>query len=125
MHLELTDKEKQQVTDYVLLMLGAPVIKIEMDPQQIDLVLAETINIIDERLSRVPEDKVRKTCLRLVQEGALVHAKIVLGRIRSKFESPPGPGPGGRIKLDGKQLLKEASEDMACWTEKLDTIFPS
>lgn len=122
MHLELTKEEKQQITDYVLLMLGAPVIKIELDPQQLDLVLTETINIVDERLNRVPEDKLRKTCLRLVQEGALVHAKIVLGRIRSKFQSPPGPG--GRIILDGKQLLKEASEDMTCWTEKFDTIFP-
>jgi len=122
MYLELTDKEKTQIKDYVLLMLGAPVIKIEIDPQQLDLVLAEATTVVDERLSRVPEDKVKTTALRLVQEGALIHAKIVLGRIRSKFESPPGPG--GKIKLDGKQLLNESRDEMHWWLEKLDKAFP-
>ena len=52
-----------------------------------------------------------------MQEGALVFAKIMLGRIRSKYSNPPGPGGG--LQLDGQALLQEAAEDKNQWEEKL------
>jgi hypothetical protein len=52
-----------------------------------------------------------------MQEGALAHAKIILGRIRGKFQSPPGPGGG--LQLDGQQLLQEGMEEYKQWKEDL------
>lgn len=52
-----------------------------------------------------------------MQEGALSYAKEVLGRIRSKYTSPPGPGGG--MALDGQQLLQEAKEERQQWKEDL------
>lgn len=52
-----------------------------------------------------------------MQDGALIYAKMILGRIRSKFKNPPGPGGG--IQLDGDTLLQEAREDMKEWKEEL------
>lgn len=51
-------------------------------------------------------------------EGALIYAKEMLGRIRSKFGGVI-PGPGGPITLDGQALLAEAREDKEKWEEKL------
>lgn len=52
-----------------------------------------------------------------MQEGALAHAKIMLGRIRSKIKNPPGPNGG--IQLDGDQLLQEGHEEKQKWQEEL------
>lgn len=56
-----------------------------------------------------------------MQEGALTYAKEILGRIRSKFGNPPGPGGG--IQLDGQALLQEAREDREKWFENLINKF--
>lgn len=52
-----------------------------------------------------------------MQEGALSYAKEILGRVRSKFATLPGPGGG--IQLDGQQLLQEAKEEREKWKEDL------
>jgi len=52
-----------------------------------------------------------------MQEGALSYAKEILGRVRSKYPSPPGPGGG--MQLDGQQLLQEAKEERQKWFEDL------
>jgi len=56
-----------------------------------------------------------------MQEGALSYAKEMLGRIRSKYPSPPGPGGG--MQLDGQQLLQEAKEERQKWFEDLLSKF--
>jgi hypothetical protein len=53
----------------------------------------------------------------VMQDGALAHAKIMLGRIRSKIKNPPGPNGG--IQLDGDTLLQEGREDRTKWLEDL------
>ena len=52
-----------------------------------------------------------------MQEGALAHAKIMVGRIRSKYTAPPGPGGG--MQLDGQQILQEGLEEYKQWKEDL------
>jgi hypothetical protein len=52
-----------------------------------------------------------------MQEGSLCMAKIMLGRIRSKYTSPPGPGGG--MQLDGQQILQEGLEEYKQWKEDL------
>lgn len=52
-----------------------------------------------------------------MQEGALIFAKEILGRIRSKFSNPIGPGGG--VQLDGQTLIAEAREDKQKWFDDL------
>ena len=52
-----------------------------------------------------------------MQEGALSYAKEIVGRIRSKYPAPPGPGGG--MQLDGQNLLAEAKEERAEWKNDL------
>lgn len=56
-----------------------------------------------------------------MQEGALCFAKIMLGRIRSKYQQLPGPGQG--MQLDGQALLQEGREEKKEWEERLVTRF--
>lgn len=56
-----------------------------------------------------------------MKEGALVFAKIMLGRIRSKIKNPPGPNGG--VQLDGDALLQEGHEQKKEWEERLLTRF--
>jgi hypothetical protein len=51
--------------------------------------------------------------------GAVCWAKIMLGRIRGKYQQIPGPGGGGQ--LDGQQLLQEGQEELKQWREDLIT----
>lgn len=55
--------------------------------------------------------------LEAMQEGALTYAKIMLGRIRTRFQSIPGPGGG--VQLDGQMLLQEGLESLKQWREDL------
>jgi hypothetical protein len=56
-----------------------------------------------------------------MQEGALAHAKIMLGRIRSRIQNPPGPNGG--VQLDGQQILQEGLDEKEKWEEKLINKF--
>jgi hypothetical protein len=51
-------------------------------------------------------------------EGTLAHLKIMIGRIRSKYTNPPGPGGG--LQLDGATILQEGLEELKQW--KLDLL---
>ncbi len=52
-----------------------------------------------------------------MQEGALIFAKIMLGRIRSKYKILPGPAGG--TQLDGEALLEEAKVEKLAWQNDL------
>jgi hypothetical protein len=52
-----------------------------------------------------------------MNEGALAHAKMMLGLIRRKYTNPPGPGGG--IQLDGAQMYQEGKEEYEKWKEEL------
>lgn len=52
-----------------------------------------------------------------MQEGALAHAMIMLGHIRGKYASPPGPGGG--MQLDGEYMKQKGWELKEKWQEEL------
>jgi hypothetical protein len=54
-----------------------------------------------------------------MQEGALAHAKMIIGLIRRKYRNPPGPNGG--IQLDGAELYQEGKEEYEKWKEELLT----
>jgi hypothetical protein len=56
-----------------------------------------------------------------MQEGALAFAQIMLGRIWSKFPSPPGPNGG--MMLNGQSMLQEGIEAKRAWEERLMNRF--
>ena len=58
-----------------------------------------------------------KEVTQAMQEGALVYAKIMLGRIRSKFTGNYGPA-NSAMQLDGQALLQEAIQDKKDWEER-------
>lgn len=53
-----------------------------------------------------------------MREGALAYAKIMLGRIRSKFTGTYGPANSG-MQLDGQALLQEGNEELKQWKDDL------
>jgi hypothetical protein len=52
-----------------------------------------------------------------MMEGALIFSKIILGRIRSRIQNPPGPNGG--VQLDGQQILQEGLDEKKQWQEDL------
>src|SRR5205807_2528738 len=46
------ERTRGQIKDYVLLMLGAPVVKIELDEQQVDLAIDQAMKIFEEYAPR-------------------------------------------------------------------------
>ena len=52
-----------------------------------------------------------------MQEGALAHCMIILGHIRGKYQSPPGPGGG--MQLDGDYMKEKGWEKKMEWQEEL------
>lgn len=52
-----------------------------------------------------------------MQEGALAHAKMMLGLIRRKYLNPPGPMGG--VQLDGREMYQEGKEEYEKWKEEL------
>lgn len=52
-----------------------------------------------------------------MQEGALCHAMIMLGHIRGKYQSPPGPGGG--MQLDGEYMKTKGWELKEKWQNDL------
>lgn len=62
-----------------------------------------------------------KEVTQAMQEGALAHSMIMLGHIRGKYASPPGPGGG--MQLDGEYLKTKGWELKQQWQEELITRY--
>jgi hypothetical protein len=98
----------EEVKDYVLLMLGAPVVKIELDEQQIKHCFDTAVHEVMECPVVVPSS--------MVSRGALAFAKVVLGRVRSKYVNTNAPSI-----MDGATLLAEGERDLYNWRQELKT----
>ncbi len=105
---------KENIKDFILLMLGAPVVKIELDKQQLDLIIEQSINLF-EMYTNIPFNSENKKMINFIQsEIALPHAKIVLGYIRRKYNSI-----GGNVKTDGYSLVKEGHKALNYFREEI------
>ena len=93
-----------QTTDYILLQLGAPVVKVELDQQQISLCYDKAV----EEIENSPYVERPST----VMDGALAYAKTILGRVRSKYHNDASP-------MDGPSLMAEGERDLLRWREKI------
>lgn len=72
------------------------------------------------RFTAFPEDNdVRRD--EWIRQYALAECKIILGRIRSKYSSLPGPR--GDLSMDGDSLVSEGREEQAQLRERLNEFF--
>ncbi len=101
--------DRKKTTDAILMYLGAPVCQIELDQQQLDLVYDETKALF--------EKSVRIGCLsdEIFKNVALAKATIMLGMVRSKWKNVEGI-----VMLNGADLIKSGTEDLAQWLAYLD-----
>ena len=114
--------DKSEITDYVLLMLGAPIIKVELDPQNIDMAV-KSANITFAAYAKMSDVTLSDAMTqKLMQEGTLAYAKLMLGHIRRKYTFMIGPD-SCKGKLDGQLLLSDAKEDIRAFEEKLMWAF--
>jgi len=124
--IELSDpKVRGNIKDFVLLMLGAPVVKIELDENQVALCVDRTCDMM-ETSSRVTKwsDSLK---LLVAQDGALAQAKLILGRVRAKYGFIDTKGVKSKSKsttnsfvpLDGHQLLQEGERQYQSWQLKV------
>jgi len=103
-----------ELKEYIMLMLGAPVISIELDEKQIDLAIEETYRRLDIWAPKTLFEDNPKLAERLIKDGALSYAKSILGRVRGKFSSE---------KTDGLILSEEAYEEIHDWNAEIEERF--
>ncbi len=101
---------KVKIKKWIMLMLGSPVIKLEFDDEQLNLV-------VDEAAARIEawgiheyleEDALYETVLK---DGSLALAKEMLGRIRNMYPTQ-----------NSRELLEEGHEDFENWMRWLDHL---
>jgi hypothetical protein len=124
--LDLNDpKAKEQIQEYILLMLGAPIVRVELDKQQLDLCINRTCDFmgLSSRVSKW-EEPLR---LLVAQEGALAHAKLILGRIRAKYSGlldvkgvkSKSKSTCSNSPVDGLELLHEGEREYQSWRQRV------
>ena len=104
--MKKNDETVRAVHDYILLMLGSPVVKIELDSQNLDhavKVAANVIRVFGEMSTKTLSDEMQQ---KLLQEGAFAYAELMLGHIRRKY-STSVESEGFKCSLDGQQLVNE------------------
>ncbi len=114
---EYMDVPVSKVTRYILLMLGAPVIKIELDEMQVH-------QAIDEAASRIETWDLDETLWEeglyemVLKDGALAYAKRILGHIRRMYVNVDDKG----LSLDGMALVNESAQEIKEWQRWLDHL---
>lgn len=99
-------KELQNVKDYVLLMLGSPVVKVELDDDQLDAIIETTYSHLKERNMRRFDH--------FIKNGAYILAMGALGHIRLN-QAVHDP----ILESGGLALIKESGELWLGWLEAI------
>lgn len=110
---------KQEIKDYVLFVLGAPLVKVELDDRQLDCAVdmaLETVAVFSVFSESAKADW-KKITAWLAKKGALAYAKLMLGHVRRKFSVVPSPS--GCVALDGQQLVEEAYRDLQAFEKEV------
>jgi len=115
----MNQQAKDKAKEFVLTMLGAPIVKVELEESQINLAIESAARYIEmQSNNRVVQDV---KFLYLLCEGALIHSKFILGRIRSKYEESSSFVDAR--PSDGRLLLEEAKEELVNWKWSVEDAF--
>jgi hypothetical protein len=113
-----TEELHKKVIDYILLMLGAPVIKVELTQDQLDFCYKHALNTIHDYHARVRQHTITDSYLCQSEdffcEGALAHAMVILARIRME-NGVPKEG----THLTAQDLYKEGKERLEEWKNRI------
>ena len=111
--IEDTAELRKRAKEYVLLMLGAPVAKIELTDGQLDFCYDSALNKLQHAYARRKYftllDSARAQDENFLIDGVLAHAMIVLGRIRTHSGCDP----------EARNLLLEGEENLNIWQSRL------
>jgi hypothetical protein len=101
------DEVRCHCREHILFMLGAPVVQVELTDEQV----RHCVNMAEEM---VAGNEMVNTAnfKRFMRDVSLAYAKVILGRIRSKFEA--APAPNGPVPTDGTRLVEEGSYELSC-----------
>lgn len=103
------NKYKDKAKDHIKLMLGAPVIKIELDEMQLDHAVGSSESYLD--FYGIQDEL-------LLNDGSYYHAMIMLGHVRGKYGlSPVSPAAVGAI--ESIDLVKIGIEWLEHWKEQV------
>lgn len=118
-----SEKLRNRVKDYVKLMLGAPVVKLEFTEDQLDFCYEHSLNIIHDAASMKKRytmtDSYFAQSEDFLQAGALAHAMIILARIRM-HQAMPKDTPA---YLEPRDMYEEGVKRLANWKKAMSIPF--
>jgi hypothetical protein len=112
------DHDFIKVADYVKLMLGAPVIKLDLTDDDIDQCVDAAAKEITKRLTKYGKNVSAKYMELKLQEGALARAKYLIGKFKFANSLRDGnfwKGP----ETDGWDMMCEGSGE---WDDFKETL---
>jgi len=92
------EKVREDIKDYVLLMLGAPVVKVELDEQQLDLAVDQSLAVFEEYAGR---DHYDYYTFRAIPGQSVYKMPDDIGMIRNVFYKEQGSFAFQASDLDG------------------------
>lgn len=121
--LLLDQADQTSIKEFIMLMLGAPILKLELDDTQVDMCVRRTCDFMN--ASNKVADWSDTLRLMVAQEGSLAQVKMILGRIRTKYVLD-AKGVNSKSKsstilgpLDGNLLLLEGERQYLEWQRKV------
>ena len=113
-----------EIKEHILLMLGAPVIKVELDEKQLDHCIEVAIKAI-ENMRSVSQKSISDFRIEeLTKQYALGNSMIILGHIRGKYKIPNCEGLDAEYLRDrGYELLIEVREEFSYNREEFMNVF--
>jgi hypothetical protein len=106
---------EDDVKDFVLMMLGVPIVKIEIDEKALDNTIRHVRQFISVYQPNMQKDSPLIYDL-MVKEGSLAYVKYIVGRIRAKY--PTVNAPCGDMK-DGLYLTREGTNEIQNWKRSI------
>ena len=104
-------KIRGQLKDYVLLMLGAPVVQIELDEQQLDLAVDHALQILEEW---APREFFRYYVFNTVPGKSIYEMPIDVGYVRNVFYKETGTFAFQSSEQERSYLEKSAVQVNMC-----------
>lgn len=107
---------KNQAIDYALMMLGAPVVKIELDQSQLDFCYMHSVNLMNDAALRNKKYNLTDSYFvnkkDILFEGVLAHAMHMLENVR---KSEPVPEDAQDITKFRNENLRESAQRLKDW----------
>lgn len=113
----MNETQKQQCRDYVMLMLGAPVISLPIGVEEVDKMIVLANQYLESIESQAPKeyDEAQRICV--LREGALLHAEDYLDKVSTLHNDT--------LSLDFKRYrVQNAKKRLQDWKDRvIDALY--